>query len=543
MTDFLKDLKWIELDTRMMSCSSMKEVIDDLQMLRIGAYETFYNYCEKFRQRDVARLEAGGITKKRLLSIREKLQEFKKKFAFKLDDSNSPENTISLIFYKYNLPIVKSICNELQNLMDEYNGPLKDEAYLAEHDWKTKEGKQYSITISNPYVKIPELLENVEEFLQETSQITDIDLSKFQFEERFKILQTVESQIQGLNIDEKEKDILLYNWSKMFLKSLFLMHIQMKISQRDLLRKEDDTMTESEFCKIKNLQFIGGIADLICEAVDDIDQDKLKEIYQQHQDDEAGDILKPLIEEFVPYFQNLFTPTELIKHALKYDLKHDSDEKDEKRQVTNSDFLLLKHYIPTFYLKLVPFKLRDPPSESFNHLFEFCLNELQYSKDIEFGKTRRDKTKLTFRFDIDEIEGDIYTLQLQKYYICWYMVDYIRHFLNSSANYKNRPTGTYDDQLPIAFVLSLLPWYVDDDSEDARTLEKMIHETIQKEIGDFHGYYYDWTWYEYITKVVWPATEPLNMNDLRTKMDPGKTPCEEPKPGLMDELQGCCTIF
>lgn len=549
MTTFLKRIDGIDKHLKLLTASSITSIHNDLVDMKI--YDTFYNYCEmKLLQKDLKQLEDGGIPKKTLFTIKEKLADFKKKFSFQIDKTDKPENIVSMIFYKYNLPYVRSICSDLQNIMDEYDGPYKQESYLVDRTWRDKNGKNYTLTIDNPYTTIPTVLEDAQEFLEEISSIENIDLSRFKYEEQFQILQTIESQIQELSIDQKEKDILLVNWSRMFLKSLYLLHVQMKLTEKMLLAEKKEGITDSQLGEIVNFKFVNRLSDTFMESVfaEDIEVDKLNKIYQKYQDEEEGNVLKPFIEEFLPYFQNLFTVPELIKYCLSYDSKREmflsymfgkdktQYEKDYNRQFdTKYTFppCPLVHYIPTVYLNLLPYKLNNPPNESFYTLFNFCIRGLNYNTDTCFDRERRPTTKILFLFDVDEIDGDLDTLEIQKYYICWSMVHYIR----------TAKPGTYCDQLPIAFALSLLPWSIDDECEEARTLEKYLHENVKREIADCHGYHYDWTWYEFITKEVWPATEPLDMNTIRNKMNPELHKVSEPQPNFQQQIEGCCSIF
>lgn len=162
-------------------------------------------------------------------------------------------------------------------------------------------------------------------------------------------------------------------------------------------------------------------------------------------------------------------------------VRHDGLQKDQKRGcgLTTKAFV---HLLPTCYLDLLPFKLRDPPNESFNKLFKACLHAINNFEDDYYAKhLLPPKQGYVISFELDEIEDDLDTLQLQKYYICYYIVNYV----------KTQPL--LNDQLPPALMMSILPWYIDDESEDARTLEKMLMENVHKQIGDLTGNSYCWT--------------------------------------------------
>ena len=115
------------------------------------------------------------------------------------------------------------------------------------------------------------------------------------------------------------------------------------------------------------------------------------------------------------------------------------------------------------------------------------------------------------------------------------MVTYIRQ----NAKYYLDVSCRGDDGSFAALVLSIIPWRINSNCEEARTLEDMLHKNIIKAVRDRRSPY-PYTWYNYIQKI-WNINTPLKVDEMKKKMNP-KDPSNPKQWPKEDSFEGCCLI-
>lgn len=262
----------------------------------------------------------------------------------------------------------------------------------------------------------------------------------------------------------------------------------------------------------------------------------MNEIYQAHSDES---ILKPFFDELIPYYKSLIAPEGLIKLTIELSKKFEPAilreyplaKRKGKRELYD-DILAFSNYIFAYYMDFIPFELSNPPGESYTKLFYVCMDRLNFSSCYIAFVLR--KNEYIVQFDLEPITENLDNLQIQKYYLIWYMINYIRE---ESDHYLD-PICTACDTSLSSLILSIMPWKINSECEEARILEEMIRDNMKKAINQrFSPYPY--TWYDYIQKV-WNSNDPLDVDEMKKKMDP-KDP-SNPRERLKDAFEGCCLI-
>lgn len=250
-----------------------------------------------------------------------------------------------------------------------------------------------------------------------------------------------------------------------------------------------------------------------------IDYDKIDEIYHMHESDEIGGILKPFMVDFLPKFKSYQIPEGIFRlHKLFL-------ETLEKFYEKYSDFyfngmghaaLIMKianampgkkkrgDFIPgpmhiDFLIKMMPIVIDEAPDEKYLELFRLAQPSCTSSHymAIMFGE----KSEEFDFFKLTEVDS-MTSLNEQKCYIVWYIMDYIVD--------NGRPC--HDNQF-YAMLCSVLPWRIDDPSEDARYVERRLNMNFRNMASKFEtnkNIPILKQWYSFISKYVWPATGPLD---------------------------------
>lgn len=255
---------------------------------------------------------------------------------------------------------------------------------------------------------------------------------------------------------------------------------------------------------------------------EDVNEGKLNQIYQNHLNDESNAILKPIIDELIPYYKSLISPNGSAK--LTYEItdqypKARCDEYIIKENLNGS------YVIPIYFNYLVPFVLIDSPGESYNELLEkliiffqkktsrFSIEDQQYPKNFE---------------EVTQLD----TLNNQKYYIVRYLFD----FLHRQTKF---PILEFQD---VCLVWSLLPWKIDADCQEARNLEEYIKNAIncnlQKYAYDSRKDYNLKNFAHYIISTINKAQEPLDPDSVKKHLERNN---KQAYNGGTPE-GGCCTI-
>lgn len=282
MTTFLHEINTLLLHIGTLTSRNTAELDDALRQIKLKniRQDVYRDYCIRFKSSDWTDLNNHGITAPKLRLISEKLQEFKKNFLYDIEsDQDTPQFGIAAIFYKYFSSKARAACDELRTFInDDYQGDYKNLKFLSEHEWVFKSQVVVSLPILNPYSEVPRIISDIETFLDNTKEITDFNLSKFRYDQQFKLLRTFVDDIQNSNIEAHQKDILLVNWANIFLKSIFMFHIQMKIPTKEIMALSNNSfhqdLVEDQYDEALNTIFVLSLSRFLFDT-GDIDSDEI----------------------------------------------------------------------------------------------------------------------------------------------------------------------------------------------------------------------------------------------------------------------------
>lgn len=357
-------------------------------------------------------------------------------------------------------------------------------------------------------------------------------------------MKTFVDDVKNLDLQPDELEELLYTWSVLFLKGYALTQISIIPPEYDrsaLMSDIKKAYTSDEADLYYNIKTFQSKVTHILQSAGGLHDDRLAEIWQSHNNDNAGNAFKALYNDLIPYFKSLISSEGLIKITLEQSTKLESviDKEYKYAKMDGKygfwdDNTMYSNYLFCYYFDIIPFELINPPSEGYKKVFIKCMNILSYA--ICLNAFMRRKNGFIAEIDVDEINEELNTLDIQKYYMIWYMISYIK----GKSKYLLVPMGDEDESSLAALMLSILPWHINSDSEDARILEKKIRENIKKVISDRRTPY-PYTWYNYIQKV-WNMNAPLNVDEMKKKMNPDDPSNPKERPKEID-LEGCCNIY
>lgn len=274
--------------------------------------------------------------------------------------------------------------------------------------------------------------------------------------------------------------------------------------------------------------------DPIFKVLEDMDEE-LNDFYQKHTNDPINAVLTPIIEDIIPYLNSLKTHEEAFKLIIEKSTLYESlvqgfnlCNSNIQGFYINENQFGCKKFIYLLYFKNVPFEIENPPDESYVKLFHYCMDTVINS--IFFNIYNRPGFyKIPH---VSEIKGNIDSLQKQKYYIIWKMIDEFTDEHQPETQVTLYPSSC-------ALFLSLINWKISIDSDDARTIESWIKENLpimcdkwflQK--GNGHGHFkYVNKWRDFILKEVCPAKKQFSIEEIDSKLD------------LESSHAGCCNIF
>lgn len=343
----------------------------------------------------------------------------------------------------------------------------KNDLFLIDRDLGNKNYEKDFFKVGNPFQYIPGSIESLQSFIKKLEHDFEKPNTKsLIFSENFKILATINDDIKNKGLSNEEMADFEKIYSTLLLKGFALWQIKVKINEREILmyresEKNSINLAENElndtniqkYAEKRNLiKYIYNVYD----CCDEVDFDKLNNIYQNHSNDEAGQILKGLVEELIPYYKSLITAEGMMK------IMNDFSQCYQSFFRTNLYNFSVKPYIPNdfivfpLYLKYLPLKLINPPGKTYDDFFQINLEEL--FNWIFFRSFIYDKKWLPK--SLEEV-GNIDTLQQQKYYFLWYLISY-------AAQIKLCDVSRNDH----CICLSLFDWKIDDDSQEAKNLSK-----------------------------------------------------------------------
>ena len=128
-------------------------------------------------------------------------------------------------------------------------------------------------------------------------------------------------------------------------------------------------------------------------------------------------------------------------------------------------------------------------------------------------------------------EEELDTLQKQKYYVVWYLIDFAAKVRFSSVDFQDK-----------CLLLSLLDWKFEVDCQEARTFENYVKTIVNNKLSkydysrkSYHGFEY---FAKFIIQTLNKAQDPLKPNELKLKLDDLTQSAVKGE----DVEGGCCTI-
>lgn len=491
--------------------------------------------CEKWGEQlqgpDIDRLEKNGITRENIGKIRDLSIELTKKMFIKIEDKNdgSPIVKLGKIFYKDRIEDIKETMDQINELYEECESSLKDEYELVSHDLGGRNRASDLFVIINPYRLIENVAPLIQSFIDEIeSDNENVPIKSFIFSKEFKLLSTFRDDLKDKNLSKDESRDLISFWTLMMVKGFALNQIKVKISEKEIMKIRNDRTqymhvlvkgdTDEDVQLYSEKSALYKYGEKLFKNSSDLDEEKLNQIYQTHKDDEIGAILKPLIEELIPYYNSLITPEGFIKLTLKV------TDTYYQFQIAYSKYAK-EHYdggkpLVGFYANFLPMKLVDPPGEKYQELVKHYLsNYLNWSnKELP---------------ELEEID-DLDSLENQKYYTVWYLI--------SSTRSLNEYLSLQESSL----IMALLNWKIEGDSEDARKLEQYFRNSIELNLKNFEFSNYGSNRHsliqycaKYIITKILPASEPLNPSELKKNLRKYKIKKDE---GELPDGAACCNI-
>lgn len=487
---------------------------------------------ENFIDDDWRILEVHGYTKEMFQIIYDKCEQLLKLIAVPYNDDNFSYKKLYSIYYKDKITDIEKYVDDFNQIYEECTTINKNEEYLIERDLKGF-GREEDIFVAlNPYKLLPNAIKKLKSMIQDVEKkIGNIDTSSFIFSENFKILNTFLDDIQNKGLNNEEMNAVEKGFASLMMKGFILWQIRVKISdyeienlrnsnsyrfliQRKLGNTDNDVQKYSEFMNLA--QYI----DITNMACDEVDVDKLNQIYQNHMNDEAGQILKPLIEELIPYYESINTPERMIKIMIDF---------SEYYQPIFPSIYTTKDIYP-LYLKNVPFKLNEVPGKSYNNLFFILLSKF-FSAIFESFDYKLEVLEIPA--EVEEI-NQIETLQQQKYFIIRYLINILPQQLRLILNLQD-----------ICLILSLFSWEIDVNSQESRDFKNYIDCTISDVLKTYdYSSQNDLEYFaHYILNTVNTAHEPLVTLEIKIKLDQLKDDAIHHKKIEQKNSGGCCIIY
>lgn len=295
------------------------------------------------------------------------------------------------------------------------------------------------------------------------------------------------------SIDDSDFYILKTNISMIIIKLIEYMELKLndeKLSRRYLIRNSIFVLNDDE-----NSQ---------------IDFNFLLSYYQQHENDEIGSKMKNF-KENMEDIQNCLSTS--IYRIIVDNARKGFKPIPQGQKMFSISFISDLRNNLIFYTDRIPLKLRSNTDKYVNHLFENqffeCIRNTQYQEvDVWYTKLKLPNNALT----LDE----------QKIWFCLYT------YINLSK-----------DHVLYALSAATFPWYIDDESEDAKELEVELREYFRS-IAKYKSYKDDMeqsmvskynAWVRFAMNNLWYATEPLDFDFLKRGLEV-----------IPFDFEGCCNV-
>ena len=214
-------------------------------------------------------------------------------------------------------------------------------------------------------------------------------------------------------------------WSLLIVKAFTLNQVTIKLSQKELIAirtKNKNTFeantNDSEVQSYSEYYYLAKYFKEIYQYSADLDDEKLNGIYQNHQNDEINQILKPFFDDLIPYYKTLITPEGFLKLTNQVSSKYIRFAHNPTGGLFTTSNISL---VLPIYFDYIPFKLIDPPSDLYNQVFQLCLNNFAIGLDCPCF------TKYPMPKDFEEFD-ELDTVEKQKYYVVGFVIEYYKKF-------------------------------------------------------------------------------------------------------------------
>lgn len=489
-----------------------------------------FNNYNRFQQADDWRkLEKKGLTKEMLDGFLQSVRSLRKFLLLPVFiGEQSSFNQISLAYYS-------AVINDLRDLVNDVNSKLEEcpEKLLNRDIWSSnfvsyfdnqekKIGISANVELANPYYiynnNKEQMVNNLVSFIEENSK--DMDLSKLVYKGEFTKIKDIVTQLKEKNLKKEEMKDFLQAYGSMICKGFAMCQINYKMTPADLasskssLQFQNISTDQAEL--VSQLKCLMRYSSMLFRTVGTIDYDVFTNIYQRHQGDDVGSILKPFIEDFLPYFKSIEPPkgtakwfiilSDMFSFIQDYYSKHYlfANIGLFKKQQKPNAFIFAPVFFPSLF-DLLPIVVDEAPSEKYAEMVKACVLRTKNNHFSMFFNQLHTEKKMPI--DIEEIE-DFDTLNKQKLYIAWYLV-------NTHTDHGRSLNGS----IIYALLAVTIPWRIDDDSEEAREIESRVKYYLMQIVeyieskGD--DAYFQSLAANFIFKYLLKATEPLDVEFFR----------------------------
>lgn len=122
-------------------------------------------------------------------NICEKSKQILDKTFLEVPDMSSSIYKLAQIFYQDKVNEIKELCDELSIIYDSNDSKLKTKSYLVRRDLGNYGRDEDIIQIDNPYILIPQTVEDIRKFIDDIeSNKESISMKPFVFTPEFQIL-------------------------------------------------------------------------------------------------------------------------------------------------------------------------------------------------------------------------------------------------------------------------------------------------------------------------------------------------------------------
>lgn len=494
----------------------------DLDPYREPKLQSLTDWYEHYKAEDLEVIESHGISMKSLANLKEKFTKlFNLSFLPSYKDWGKSFNLLSIIYYKFHLQAIKIASDEVKASLNSYTGSFK-EKLLINHE---------NFQIINFYDSIPVALSELDKLIDNVNDdFAQLNMDRFVFISHFSILKTFLKDIENKDFTPDDINELGYNWCVLFLKGFFLSQIEVQLYENQYTYSEKPLkLTNEEYRIYGNISCRIEFSHLIMDKLE-INEAKLNEILNKHENLRYKEILNPFIQVLIPYYKTLTSSAGYLKLIIvksqeykKVFKKLNNTPKTIQKAKCEyfspkytDDFLMFDEYVYGLYMDKIPFVLNNSPGDTYKRLFDICIKRFNYTCfECENGLIKQPKAPCEELFALDEVPSNLNDLINQKYFI---VNSIVKNIIQCSKADKH--LLAYVNTNSAALILSLLPWEIDLPSEEARILESKMKENIKLLVKNspMQNTLYD-KMIKFIVKKVWNAKKPLDIELIKSKIN------------------------